>query len=243
MAQRIRFNNGHELECLGVHSNQESYSGIVRDCYTFLFDPTKVSLADIEREFTEANTTKIVIVVDEPTTEMVEQVVRYDKVLKNKPQPMMMPEEDAIEEEEVATEEQSDETVVEEAIVEEDATEAVAEEAVEDMAAEEITGLGQPVPEEELEYEMVPVTEMVPVEKFRQAEYVHENYTIRVAYGHGFQDAILNNMGISAPIKEDSNVVNWIKMLQTTLDERKLVETEMALEALILDSLEREVAE
>lgn len=239
MAHKIRFNNGYELECLGVHSNQESYCGIVRDCYTFLFDPTKVSLADIEREFTEDNTTKIVIIVDEPTTEKVEQVVRYDKVLKNKPQ-SIMPEEDVVEVEEketAAVEEQPGETVVKETIAEENTT------AVEDLVAEEIIGLDQPVLEEELEYEMVPVTEMVPVETFRQAEYVHENYTIRIAYGNGFQDAVLNNMGIGAPIKEDSNVINWVKMLQTTLDERKLLETELALEALILDSLEREVAE
>ncbi len=61
---QIEFNNGKILECLGVHSNQSTYQGVVRDCYTFLFDPEKVSLTEIEQQFTAENCGRLVLLTD-----------------------------------------------------------------------------------------------------------------------------------------------------------------------------------
>lgn len=66
---QIEFNNGSILECLGVHSNQSTYQGVVRDCYTFLFDPEKVSLAEIEQQFTAENCERLALLIDKEVSE------------------------------------------------------------------------------------------------------------------------------------------------------------------------------
>lgn len=64
MQQFIRFENGNKLPVLGVHSQYIQYGGIQRDHLIFLFDPSAVSLAEIEEEFTPANCRNIAIIQD-----------------------------------------------------------------------------------------------------------------------------------------------------------------------------------
>ena len=68
---RIKFNNGKILECLGVHSSQSNFQGVVRDCYTFLFDPKKVSLAEIEQQFTAENCRRLVLLIEKEVSETI----------------------------------------------------------------------------------------------------------------------------------------------------------------------------
>ena len=68
---QIEFNNGKIFECLGVHSNQSTYQGVVRDCYTFLFDTAKVSLAEIEQQFTAENCRRLVLLIEKEVSETI----------------------------------------------------------------------------------------------------------------------------------------------------------------------------
>lgn len=60
---KIKFLNGTELDCLGVHSFNQTYEGVTREGLTFLFD-TNVGLFTLINEFTPENT-KTLIFIDE----------------------------------------------------------------------------------------------------------------------------------------------------------------------------------
>lgn len=60
---KIKFLNGTELDCLGVHSFNQTYEGVTREGLTFLFDgSTELSL--LIHEFTPENTKTLVFIDD-----------------------------------------------------------------------------------------------------------------------------------------------------------------------------------
>ncbi len=61
---------------------------------------------------------------------------------------------------------------------------------------------------------------------------VHENYTIRIEVGSGYQDSALRD-----PIVSDTKVC-WVTMAQSTMEERVLIEQQEAIDALLVASLE-----
>ena len=58
---KIVLSNGKEFEALGVHGRPLNYQGVMRDSLIVLFDPEKVSVEEIMKEFTEANCSAITI--------------------------------------------------------------------------------------------------------------------------------------------------------------------------------------
>lgn len=168
--EQVKFANGTKLECLGVHSSQVNYQGVARDCYTFLFDPDKVSLAEIERQFTAENCGRLALLTDKEFGHI------------------------------------------------------VLDEATGEAVLDEKTGKQQVVTET--------VTE----------EFVHEHYTIRAGFGCGLKEPVIyGGIGYGDNIGEPPEVVNWVKMLQSTLAERSIESQQEVLDALVVEALSGEV--
>jgi len=63
--------------------------------------------------------------------------------------------------------------------------------------------------------------------------YIHENYTIRIEVGTGYQEQVLNgNVG------QDMTQCAFVRMAQSTLAERQLLEQRETLDALVVAALE-----
>jgi len=63
--------------------------------------------------------------------------------------------------------------------------------------------------------------------------FLHENYTIRVQAGTGCQEYIL-----TGSVKEDTGLCVFVKMAQSTLAERQILEQQAAIDALVVAALE-----
>lgn len=64
-------------------------------------------------------------------------------------------------------------------------------------------------------------------------KYLHENYTIRIALGRGYQAEALGN----AVAKDETQCV-FVKTAQTTLAERQILQQQETLDALLIAALE-----
>jgi len=63
--------------------------------------------------------------------------------------------------------------------------------------------------------------------------FLHENYTIRVQAGTGCQEYVL-----TGSVKEDTGLCVFVKMAQSTLAERQILEQQAAIDALVVAALE-----
>ncbi len=63
--------------------------------------------------------------------------------------------------------------------------------------------------------------------------YIHENYTIRIETGEGYVSHILDEA-----IGQDLRQCVFVKMAQSTLAERKILEQQAAIDALVVAALE-----
>ena len=63
--------------------------------------------------------------------------------------------------------------------------------------------------------------------------FLHENYTIRLAIGQGFQAEALGNQ-----IGKDDRQCVFVKMAQSTLAERQILQQQETLDALLIATLE-----
>lgn len=64
-------------------------------------------------------------------------------------------------------------------------------------------------------------------------KYLHENYTIRIALGLGYQAEALGNA-----VTKDGTQCVFVKMAQSTLSERQLQQQQETLDALLVATLE-----
>ncbi len=63
--------------------------------------------------------------------------------------------------------------------------------------------------------------------------YIHENYTVRIELGEGYNSHVLEgNVG------QNTQQCVYVKMAQTTLAERQLMEQQEAIDALVIAALE-----
>lgn len=60
---KIKFVNGTELDCLGVHSFNQTYEGVTREGLTFLF-PETFGLWTLVNEFVPDNTKTLIFIDD-----------------------------------------------------------------------------------------------------------------------------------------------------------------------------------
>ncbi len=63
--------------------------------------------------------------------------------------------------------------------------------------------------------------------------YLHENYTMRIETGEGFISHILDGS-----VGQDTRKCVFVKMAQSTLTERKILEQQAAIDALVVAALE-----
>jgi len=63
--------------------------------------------------------------------------------------------------------------------------------------------------------------------------YIHENYTLRLELGEGYISHILDGS-----VGQDTAQCIYVRMAQTTLAERKLLQQQAAIEALVVAALE-----
>jgi len=62
---RIVLTNGTELVATGIHAQQVTYQGVLRDCLIFLFDPETISMDEAGKLFCADNCSTIKIVDEE----------------------------------------------------------------------------------------------------------------------------------------------------------------------------------
>lgn len=69
-------------------------------------------------------------------------------------------------------------------------------------------------------------------------EYIHSNYTIQVEAGKGYRDMVLYGTMLGSEQAENTEKRVYVKILQTTLAERKLEEQQKIIEKLLAEKVE-----